>query len=62
MVVPPARKFAIFEASDDFQVRRRGTCTPAYGETHLIKSNAIARWAVVLEVWGIPVPWGKGPL
>lgn len=58
MVLPPARKFAVFEASDDFQVRRRGYMYPGVW-LHLIKSNAIARWAVVLEVWGIPVPWGK---
>lgn len=54
----PPHKFALFEASDDFQVRRRGYLYPGIW-LHLIKTNAIARWAVVLEVWGIPVPWGK---
>lgn len=57
-VTLPAHKFIVYEASGDLQVRRRGYLYPD-SWLHLIKTNAIARWAVVLEIWGIPVPWGK---
>ncbi len=57
-VAPPVHKFPLFEASGDFQTRRRGYMYPN-SWLHLIKTNAVARWAVVLELWGIPVPWGK---
>lgn len=57
-VALPAHKFVRYDASADFQARRGGYLYPA-SWLYLIKTNAIARWAVVLEIWGIPVPWGK---
>lgn len=54
----PAHKFVRYDASSDFQARRGGYLYPN-SWLHLIKTNAIARWAAVLEIWGIPVPWGK---
>lgn len=56
-VAPPDQKFLVHTASADFQIRRRGYMYQAIWY-HLIKHSAIARWAVVLDIWGIPVPYG----
>lgn len=60
-VVPPAHKFITYEAAGGYQVRRRGYLYPAIW-LHLIKNNAWARWGVVLDIWGIPVPYGIADL
>lgn len=52
------RKFIMHDAGGDFQIRRQGYLYPG-SWLHLFKTNAEARWAVVLEIWGIPVPHGK---
>lgn len=57
-VVPPEHKFVYYQASDDFQVRRRGYMYQAVWLC-LIKQNAWARWGVLLDIWGIRAPWGK---
>lgn len=54
----PAHKFLYHVAVGDGPSRRRGYHYQAIW-LHMIKHNAIARWAVVLEIWGIPVPHGK---
>lgn len=54
----PEHKYIVYEAPGDFQVRRRGYLW-GVAPYHLIKQNAIVRWAVVLEIWGIPVPIAK---
>jgi hypothetical protein len=54
---PPPHKFIRYEASGGYQVRRRGWMYPAIW-LHLLKANAWARWGVVLDIWGIPVPYG----
>lgn len=56
-VVPPDHKFVRYEASGGYQVRRRGYAYPAVWLS-LIKQNAWARMGVVLDLWGIPVPYG----
>jgi len=56
-VVPPLNKFIIHVASGDFQIRRRGYMYKAIW-IHMFKQAAIARWQVVLDIWGIPVPYG----
>ncbi len=54
----PPHKFVTYETSGDLQVRRRGYMYPA-SYLSLIKNQAVARWAAVLELWGVPVPHGK---
>jgi phage gp29-like protein len=53
----PEQKFLIHNAPGDFQVRRRGYMNQAVWLT-MIKNAAIARWGVILDIWGIPVPYG----
>lgn len=57
-ITPPRHKFVRFDASGDFQARRRGYMYPA-SYYLLVKNQAVVRWACVLEIWGIPVPHGK---
>lgn len=51
-------KFTTYECSGSFEPRRNGYLYPGVW-LHLIKTNSVARRAVLLEIWGIPVPWGK---
>ncbi|MFO0578686.1 MAG: DUF935 family protein [Polyangia bacterium] len=60
-VTPPAHKFILYEAAGGYQIRRRGYMYPAIW-LHLLKGNAWARWGVVLDIWGIPVPYGIASL
>lgn len=60
-ILPPDHKFITYEAAGDFQVRRRGYLYPAIW-LYLLKSNAIARWAVLLDIWGIRQPFGYASL
>lgn len=53
----PDNKFIVHTAHGDFQTRRRGYMYQAI-HLHMLKQNAIARWGVVLDIWGIPVPYG----
>lgn len=55
-VLKTPHKFVYHVTPGDGPSRRRGYMYQAVW-LHLIKHNAIARWAVVLEIWGIPVPW-----
>lgn len=55
-VLQTPHKFLYHVTPGDGPSRRRGYMYQAVW-LHLIKHNAIARWAVVLEIWGIPVPW-----
>lgn len=52
----PPHKFVAYEASGSFQTRLNGYMFPGIW-LHLLKSNATARWGVLLEIWGLPVPW-----
>jgi hypothetical protein len=54
----PEHKFLIHVVDGDFQKRRRGYMYQAVW-LHLLKHAAMARWGVVLDIWGIPVPHGK---
>jgi phage gp29-like protein len=56
-VTLPPHKFIYHRASGDFQVRRRGYLYKAVW-LHMFKNAALARWQVVLDIWGIPVPYG----
>lgn len=55
-VLKTPHKFLYHITPGDGPSRRRGYMYQAVW-LHLIKHNAVARWAVVLEIWGIPVPW-----
>jgi phage gp29-like protein len=54
----PDHKFLQHIVPGDFQKRRRGYMYQAVW-LHLLKHAAMARWGVVLDIWGIPVPYGK---
>ena len=54
----PDHKFVVHFCPGHFQKRRRGFMYQA-SPLEMIKWNAIARWAVVLDIWGIPVPIGE---
>ena len=56
-ISPPSNKFIIHSGPGDFQIRRRGYMYQGIWY-HMIKNSAIARWAVLLDIWGIPVPYG----
>lgn len=51
-------KWMIYEAADDFQLRRRGYAYTAIWLA-MIKLNAWARWGVLLDIWGLRAPFGK---
>lgn len=51
-------KFVAHFCPGFFHKRRRGFIIQA-APLEMIKWNAIARWAVVLDIWGIPVPIGE---
>jgi len=53
----PEHKFLQHVVPGDFQKRRRGYMYQAIW-LHLLKHAAMARWGVVLDIWGIPVPYG----
>lgn len=53
----PDHKFLQHVVPGDFQKRRRGYMYQAVW-LHLLKHAAMARWGVVLDIWGIPVPYG----
>lgn len=57
-VTLPEHKFIYHVTVGDGFSRMRGYMYPCIWWHH-IKQNAIARWAIVLGFWGIPVPWGK---
>lgn len=54
----PDHKFVKHAVDGDFQIRRRGYMYQAVW-WHLLKHAAMARWGVVLDIWGIPVPIAK---
>lgn len=54
----PEHKFVYHVTVGEGFARMRGYMYPCVWWHH-IKQNAIARWAIVLGFWGIPVPWGK---
>ena len=56
-ISPPDWKFLYYEADDDFAVRSRGWAYPI-SWLSMIKQGAWARWGVVLDLWGIPTPYG----
>lgn len=51
-------KWLIYEAADDFQLRRRGYAYTAIWLS-MIKLNAWMRWGVLLDIWGLRAPIGK---
>ncbi len=53
----PEWKFVVHVTPGDFQVRRRGYMYQA-AWLSMFKNSAIARWAAILDIWGIPVPYG----
>lgn len=53
----PEHKFLTYICPGSFQTRRRGYMYQAVW-LHLLKHAAMARWGVVLDIWGIPVPYG----
>lgn len=53
----PEHKFLTYVCPGSFQTRRRGYMYQAVW-LHLLKHAAMARWGVVLDIWGIPVPYG----
>lgn len=56
ITLPPG-KYATYESDDDFATRNRGYMTAAVWLAG-IKSGAWGRWGVVLDLWGIPTPYG----
>lgn len=54
----PDHKFVYHVTVGDGFARMRGYMYPCIWWHH-IKQNSVARWAIVLGFWGIPVPWGK---
>jgi len=56
ITLPPG-KFLVYESDDDFAIRNRGYMTAAVWLAG-IKSGAWGRWGVVLDLWGIPTPYG----
>lgn len=57
-IAPPDHKFVTYIASGPYAVRRRGWQYQA-APLAMIKANAWARWAVMLDIWGIRAPWGR---
>lgn len=60
-IAPPDWKFVKYEASGPYAVRNRGWMRAAVWLA-MIKQGAWARWGVVLDLWGIPTPYGFAEL
>lgn len=57
MTLPPW-KYIVHYTTGNLQKRRRGYMWQVIW-MHLLKQQALMRWGVVLDVWGIPIPIGK---